>query len=52
MVKDKCGALKIDFKAGKELIIRTEKEKLVLKAFKALGVDDDNIKGDKGFAHF
>ena len=41
MVKDKCGALKIDFKAGKEPdsgIIRTANEKLVLEAFKALGV--------------
>lgn len=41
MVKDKCGASEIDFKAGKEPesgIIRTAKEKLVLEAFKALGV--------------
>ena len=41
MVKDKCGALKLDFKAGKEPdsgIIKTAKERLVLEAFKALGV--------------
>lgn len=41
MLKDKCGAVEIDFKAGKEPdsgIIRTAKEKLVLEAFKALGV--------------
>ena len=41
MVKDKCGALKIDFKAGKEpdsSIIKTAKERLVLEAFRAFGV--------------
>ncbi len=41
MVKDKCGASKIDFKAGKEPdrgIIKTAKEKLVLEAFRAFGV--------------
>lgn len=41
MVKDKCGASKLDFKAGKEPesgIIKTTKEKLVLEAFRALGV--------------
>ena len=41
MVKDKCNIDKIDFKAGKEPppgIIRTDKEKAVLEAFKALGI--------------
>lgn len=41
MVKDKCDALEIGFKAGKEPdsgIIKTAKEKLVLEAFRALGV--------------
>ena len=41
MVKDKCGALKLDFKAGKEPdsgIIKTAKERLVLEAFRAFGV--------------
>lgn len=41
MVKDKCRALKLDFKAGKEPdsgIIKTVKERLVLEAFRAFGV--------------
>ena len=41
MVKDKCGALKLDFKAGKEPdsgIIKTAKERLVLEAFRVFGV--------------
>lgn len=41
MVKDKYGALKLDFKAGKEPdsgIIKTAKERLVLEAFRAFGV--------------
>jgi len=40
MVKDKCRALKLDFKAGKEpdSIIKTAKERLVLEAFRAFGV--------------
>ena len=40
MVKDKCGASKLDFKAGKEPDsgIKTAKEKLVLEAFRAFGV--------------
>ena len=41
MVKDKCGALKLDFKAGKEPdsgIIKTANERLVLEAFRAFGV--------------
>ncbi len=41
MVKDKCGALKIDCKAGKgpdSGIIKTTKERLVLEAFRAFGV--------------
>ena len=40
-VKNKCNVSKMDFKAGKEPtanIIRTEKEKLVLEAFKAFGI--------------
>ena len=41
VVKNKCNVPQIDFKAGKEPaadIIRTEREKLVLEAFKALGI--------------
>ena len=41
MVKDKCGASKLDFKAGREPdsgTIKTAKERLVLEAFRALGV--------------
>ena len=40
-VKDKCGVLKLAFKAGKvpeDGIIKTAKERLVLEAFRALGV--------------
>ena len=40
-VKHKCKVSKFDFKAGKEPdtnTIRTEKEKLVLEAFKGLGI--------------
>ena len=41
MVKDKCRASKLDFKAGKEPdsgVIKTPKERLVLEAFRAFGV--------------
>ena len=41
IVRNKCNALKLDYKAGKEPstnIIKTQKEKLVLEAFKALGI--------------
>lgn len=41
MVRNKCSASKIDFKAGKEpegTLIKSEKEKFILEAFRALGV--------------
>ena len=40
-VRNKCNASKIDFEAGTEPaadVIKTEKEKIVLEAFKAFGI--------------
>ena len=40
-VKDKCGASRIGLEAGRESsagVIKTEKEKLILEAFRALGI--------------